>query len=255
MKLAARKITLGLVALTLAALTVPVQASASHSWGGYHWGTTAVPFTLGLDNNLTTTEWLTIGSASSTDWSASSVLDTPLSAVRTDNKRCKASSGRVEVCNGRFGNNGWLGLAQIWISGGHIVQGTAKMNDSYLASASYTTTNRRHVLCQEVGHTFGLDHQDESGADLNTCMDYADRLDNPSPNTHDYQQLQAIYNHTHATGTVATGTAPSGGKGNVKRLSDDLYVEDKGNGEKLFTFVTWVDDAHARAAPSDRAPE
>lgn len=46
------------------------------------------------------------------------------------------------------------------------------------------------MMCQEIGHDFGLDHQDESGADLNTCMDYSDALDNPSPNNHDYQQLQ-----------------------------------------------------------------
>lgn len=255
MKLAARKITIGLAALTLAALTMPVQASANHSWNGYHWATTTVPFTLGLDNNLTTAGWQSIGSATSADWSASSVFDTPLSAVHTDNKRCKASSGRVEVCNGKFGYNGWLGLAQIWISGGHIVQATAKMNDSYLASARYSTTNRRHVLCQEVGHTFGLDHQDESGADLDTCMDYSDLLDNPSPNSHDYWQLEQIYNHTHSTGTVATSAAISGAKGKVKRLRDDLYVEDKGNGQKLFTFVTWVDHAHADAAPNHRAPE
>lgn len=25
-----------------------------------------------------------------------------------------------------------------------------------------------------VGHDWGLDHNDESGADLNTCMDHAD---------------------------------------------------------------------------------
>lgn len=255
MKLAARKITLALAALTLAALTMPVQASADHTWGSYHWATTTVPFTLGLDNNLTTTGWRTIGSASSADWSASSVFDTPLSAVRTDNKRCKASSGRVEVCNGKYGYNGWLGIAQIWISGGHIIQGIAKMNDSYLASAAYSTTARRHVLCQEVGHAFGLDHQDESGADLNTCMDYSDALDNPSPNAHDYWQLEQIYNHTHSTGTVAATTAISGAKGKVKRVADDLYVEDKGNGQKVFTFVTWVDDAHAHAASDHHAPE
>ena len=46
------------------------------------------------------------------------------------------------------------------------------MNDSYLNSG-YTTTNKQHVICQEIGHAFGLDHQDESGADLNTCMDYS----------------------------------------------------------------------------------
>jgi hypothetical protein len=55
------------------------------------------------------------------------------------------------------------------------------MNDSYFASGSYNETARQHVMCQEIGHTFGLDHQDESGADLNTCMDYANSLNNPSP--------------------------------------------------------------------------
>ena len=30
----------------------------------------------------------------------------------------------------------------------------------------------QHVICQEIGHTFGLDHQSETGASLNTCMDY-----------------------------------------------------------------------------------
>jgi len=26
-------------------------------------------------------------------------------------KQCRATSGRVEVCNGTYGNNGWLGVA------------------------------------------------------------------------------------------------------------------------------------------------
>jgi len=29
----------------------------------------------------------------------------------------------------------------------------------------------QHVICQEIGHTFGLDHQDESGISLNSCID------------------------------------------------------------------------------------
>jgi predicted Zn-dependent protease with MMP-like domain len=46
-----------------------------------------------------------------------------------------------------------------------------QINDYYMASASLVS--QAHVLCQEVGHTFGLGHQSESGDDLNTCMDYA----------------------------------------------------------------------------------
>ena len=61
-------------------------------------------------------------------------------------------------------------------------------------------------MCQEIGHDWGLGHQDESGADLNTCMDYSSKLDNPDPNAHDYQQLATIYgSHFDTTSTVASG--------------------------------------------------
>jgi len=142
--------------------------------------------------------------------------------------------------NGRYGNNGWLGVAQVWLAGGHISQATTKVNDTYLASSGYNDAARRHVLCQEIGHDFGLDHQDESGADLNTCMDYADALDNPSPNAHDYEQLEAIYNsHADTSNTAAAISSASGSKGRPKRVRDDLFVEDLGGGKKRVVFVFW----------------
>lgn len=231
---------LALLVVSMMALGA-APASAGHSWGGYHWARTANPFTLGLDNNLKTAPWQGLGGSVSVDWTKSSVLDTPLSGPKTDNKRCKASSGRDEVCNDRYGRNGWLGLAQIWISGGHIVQGVVKVNDTYLDSG-YSAVNKQHVLCQEVGHTLGLDHQDESGADLDTCMDYANALDNPSPNAHDYTQLETIYNqHLDSTSTVATVASTQSARGRMKRVSNDVYVEEVGGGGRIVTFVFWQD--------------
>jgi len=55
------------------------------------------------------------------------------------------------------------------------------------------------VMCQEVGHNFGLGHQDEDfyNPNLNTCMDYtSDPSTNTMPNAHDYEQLVLIYDHT-----------------------------------------------------------
>jgi hypothetical protein len=81
----------------------------------------------------------------------------------------------AEVCNWKYGNNGWLGLAQIWISGGHITQGVSKNNDTYFDTSTYDTPAwRQFVTCQEIGHTFGLGHQDEDfyNANLGSCMDY-----------------------------------------------------------------------------------
>jgi hypothetical protein len=186
-------------ALVCAALLVPA-ASANHSWGGYHWARTSNPFTVQLGDNMSAS-WEPLLARASSDWSRSPVLDTAVVAGQARGK-CRPTAGRVEVCNGTYGLNGWLGLAQIWLRGTHITQGTTKMNDSYLSSG-YSTTNKQHVICQEVGHTFGLDHQDESGADLNTCMDYSNALDNPSPNQHDYDELAVIYAHLDSSSTLA----------------------------------------------------
>jgi hypothetical protein len=39
------------------------------SWGNYHWARTANPFTLKLDNNVTST-WTTYLNQASSDWTA-----------------------------------------------------------------------------------------------------------------------------------------------------------------------------------------
>ena len=110
------------------------------------------------------------------------------------------------MCNGAYGNNGWLGIASIWATGDHITQGTVKLNDTYFDTAQYNTPAWRNlVMCQEVGHTFGLDHQDENftNPNLGTCMDYTNSpASNQRPNAHDYQQLQTIYAHLDSTSTV-----------------------------------------------------
>lgn len=227
------------VALTVAVAVgiAAAPASASHSWGDYHWARTANPFTVPLGNNLTS-DWGPRLGVASADWSASSVLNSPVVAG-SGGKNCRATNGRIEVCNRRYGYNGWLGLAQIWTSGSHIVKATAKMNDSYLSSATYSNTNKQHVLCQEVGHGYGLTHQDESGADLNTCMDYSSALDNPHPNAHDYQQLETIYNgHLDSSSTVGSTSATSG-QVVFRRdgLRSSYVVEDLGRGFRVHTFV------------------
>src|SRR5262245_37753318 len=57
-------------------------------------------------------------------------------------------------------------------------------------------------MCQEVAHTFGLDHQSTDGSSLDTCMDYfsntgvnAGSTLSTKPNAHDFQELS---NHLRA---------------------------------------------------------
>lgn len=250
------------VSLTLFIVTGTL-VYATHSWGSYHWARTANPFTLKLGDNVTTA-WDTYLAEASSDWSQSSVLDTTIVPGGTTARRCRPTSGRAEVCNYRYGFNGWLGVASIWVNGSHITQGTVKVNDSYFNISTYNTPAwRRLVMCQEVGHEFGLDHQDEnfSNPNLGTCMDYANDPDGPPsnehPNAHDYEQLRAIYSHLDTITTVGQVVSNRFGNDNNSDASDtaewgksyrkdskgrtSLYVRDLGNNEKVFTFVLWVD--------------
>lgn len=135
-----RFLTVLLVVSGLAAF--PVLIYANHSWGTYHWARTSNPFTLELGDNVSQ-GWDSYLAVASSDWSASTVLNTAIVAGSTTAKRCRASSGRVEVCASTYGNNGWLGVATIWASGSHITQATVKMNDTYFNTAKYNTPEWR----------------------------------------------------------------------------------------------------------------
>jgi hypothetical protein len=245
----------------VAALVVPSVAGASHSWGGYHWARTSNPFTLQLGDNVST-GWDSYLSTTSSDWSKSTVLDTTVVAGATNPRPCKATTGRVEVCSAAYGATGWLGVAQIWIAAGsHITQGTVKVNDTYFNTATYNTPGWRNlVMCQEVGHTLGLDHQDENSnnANLGTCMDYtsnpAGPPSNEHPNQHDYDELAIIYAHLDSTTTTLnTATGPGapghfdtpGEWGRLVSGSEDprsvaVYERDLGADQRIITFVIWA---------------
>ncbi|MGH3712647.1 MAG: hypothetical protein ACRDT4_04190 [Micromonosporaceae bacterium] len=175
-------------------------AQADHSWGTYHWKRTGAVQVKVYDS--VTTDWNNALSVANSDWNKSAYLENTVVASDDSSRtrrRCNAISGAVRVCNYAYGNNGWAGIASISLSGGHISQGTAKMNDTYLGGAG--SAKRQGVMCQEVGHDWGLGHQDENftNPNLGTCMDYTnDWSTNQHPNQHDYDQLTSIYSHSDA---------------------------------------------------------
>jgi hypothetical protein len=243
--------------LLVVPLLVASVAQASHSWSTYHWARSVNPFTLKLGDNVSAS-WDTYLATASSDWSVSTVLDTSIVMGSASNPRtCKAVNGTVQVCNASYGNNGWLGLASIWAdANGHITKGTAKMNDTYFNSATYNTPAwKRLVMCQEVAHAFGLDHQDEAfGApNLGTCMDYTNDPDgggaygpsNEHPNQHDYDQLVSIYG-SHLDGYTTLAAVLSQVVGKAKAA---LVSESEDNAE-LGRAVGW--DANGRANKFER---
>ncbi len=239
---------------------------ADHSWADYHWARTANPFTLALGDSVSIA-WDPYLKTTASDWSTSTVLDVVVTASGKNPKTCKPTLGRGEVCNAKYGANGWLGIASIWAVGGHITQGTVKLNDTYFSTRSYNTPAWKNlVMCQEVGHIFGLDHKDETftNANLGTCMDYTNSpTSNQHPNAHDYGMLEVIYAHLDTTTSVSTpasGSSPSDIDttnprewGRLIRESADrrssLYERDLGNGEKLITHVFWTEDRERPERP------
>jgi hypothetical protein len=251
----------------------PFSVSANHSWGSYHWARTSNPFTVKLGDNVSG-QWDSILATTSSDWTSSSVLNTTIVAGHvTRLRRCTPTAGMVEVCNYTYGNNGWLGVATIWANGNHITQGTVKLNDTYFNTSTYNTTAWRNLVsCQEVGHTFGLDHQDENfdNANLGTCMDYTSNPGtNQHPNKGDYDQLLCIYDPASNGKTLSTSTHSCRGTGHLdssttigaapagfanadmhaiqnwgEKVEDNgraaMFVRDFGNGYKIFTFVIWA---------------
>jgi len=265
-ELRANVIILGSLALT----TFPATVQADNAWGNYHWERSANPFSLDLGNNVSPT-WDGHLDTASSDWSVSSVLDTTVVAGSTSPKRCRPKGGRIEVCSNSYGNNDWLGLAQIWVSGEHITRGAVKVNDTYFDTEDYDTTAWRNlVMCQEVGHIFGLAHQDEDfyNPNLGSCMDYTnDPGTNQHPGAHDYQTLETIYQDLDvADDGGGGGKGPPAGKGKPNMppamTSLDLdgpgqwgelisgsrdrgastYMLNFGGGFAVITFVIWTSE-------------
>lgn len=272
---------LGLV--SIAVLAVGSPALADNQWETYHWSRTSSEIAPPVGDNVTSA-WDTylrvaVGGTSVNDWNDSDFIQSAVVAGGTTARRCRAAAGRIEVCNLRYGQTGWLGVAGISISGGHITAGYTKLNDTYFDTPSYNTPAwRRLVMCQEIGHDYGLDHTDEAFSNANdgTCMDYTNAPaggtingfnygpSNEYVSQHDYDTLASagMYAHSHAAaatnfGVREVGRAPppaapdlglEGGNGPADWGRAVAYdgqgrphlFEKSENGRKIVTHVFWV---------------
>jgi len=267
------------VALVAGAALVAVgPAAANHAWSIYHWPSDGHGVDLTV-NTAITANWTAHVNAGIADWEKSRKLSfTMQAATGVNTKRCPPIYGQILVCSDSYGQRGWLGLATIWLSGGHIVQGLTELNETYFAMPFYNTTAwRRLVACQEIAHDFGLDHQDENfyNTNLGTCMDYTvapsggvyNGVDygpsNVAPNDHDYDQIIDIYSHDDGTSSPATnfgvreigkpnadaafsapaGLSPSEWGRAIHRDAQgrpNVFVTDFGGGRKRITHVFWA---------------
>ena len=116
------------------------QAAEAKRWGCW----------IQADRNVRIRNTASNATAAVNDWNNLTILN--LSSV--------GSGEETYVFNANSGNTGWGGLASITnYSGCTILRATAQLNTYY----SWTANAARGVHCQEVGHTFGLDHSNDGG--------------------------------------------------------------------------------------------
>ena len=201
-----------LVLLMATYALVPTPTAASHVWGPYHWRRTSSAIKIVKVRRRHSAAWITRYNTAINDWKKSSLTKIRAAAGLTGSASaaCAMVTGEIVSCDAKYGNTGWLGLATINISGAHITRGNSKVNNTYFNQAAFNTVAwRQAVICQEIGHNFGLGHVNEVFNNKNTgsCMDYTNDPDggpggasstdpdNMNPNSHDYALINSRHNH------------------------------------------------------------
>ncbi len=182
-------------------------ALASHQWLNYHWKRHDAQVTIKLVDSSSDFYRTNINGTPTSDWDGSSrhIVVRETSGVANDAStrlNCPAPKKyrRVRLCTHddyNFANPNKLGEAQVWTfpGTGHLAYATAKVEADRVSSDA----ERRSAMCQEIGHTLGLDHRDPLASD--SCMVQTNGPEHPD--SHDYDQLANI-THKHEQGEVTT---------------------------------------------------
>jgi hypothetical protein len=194
-----RKISLSVVALTFVFGTFLASGAFAHNWGpapyGYHWNRYGSP-TIGIYNTSTSGRYYNTSEAARADWDSKTILNLPNRSYHTD----------VSVFNANSGATGWAGLASIesWenIALNHIGHAHAQANNYY--TDYYSDNDLRGVYCQEIGHTFGLNH-----SNTGDCMGAGYYNNAYTVGPHNVSDISSIYSSNHHTSALAKNTDSS----------------------------------------------
>lgn len=245
-----------LLAASVAAAAIAVPAIAHHSWDGLHWARpSGAEVTVTVGDNFGP-QWDKYVLAAVANWNKSTVIQSRIVPGSTLPAKCQFKTGTIQVCNATYGLTGWLGLTSVKLTNGHISAMSNKLNDSYFNTSTFNTASwRQNVTCHELGHAYGLAHQDEDfyNPNLGSCLDVGlNSQGNEGPNLHDYEMLLYVYDHGDssfavtndpATSSLEVGNSPKDWGRAVKfdRFGrPTLFVRLLSPTEKILTEVIWA---------------
>lgn len=165
---------------------------ANHPWlcsgsTAFHWGSRTISFLSAREESTTSgtvvrnrANYTSAFNGSVTLWNGTLLNLT------------QSTSGRLRLFYDAYGNTGWLGLASLnSVSGCTVTLATSRLNDTFFRDTTrFGQTAVNHVSCQEVGHTFGLQHDRTR---TNTCMNDRILTAGNAISQHDRDQLSTIY--------------------------------------------------------------
>jgi hypothetical protein len=233
-----RAALVAVLGLLLAAPAASVVADDVNGNGKY-WPFHKTPVTVTFGDNVSN-KWARYVKRAAKQWNRSKVVRPKIARGRSSPSQCNKRDDTVQVCNSGSGTReGWLGLTTLYFNGDKIYAATIKINDDFFNQGSYNSAApKRHTMCHEMGHEFGLDH-----ANSRSCMnDSASAVfNNTKPIKQDFKDLKQIYNKKNRkTSTVATAGEPSGvleiPQSAPHEVTRTFWLPD---GTKQVTHLTW----------------
>jgi hypothetical protein len=172
-------------AATTLTLLLGTTGASAHQWGSWSWNRSGSTVTIQVYNYAANS-----GAANQAlnDWDSHTILSLPRLNSHTD----------ISVYDENAGNTGWIGLATIVnYSGNYITHAHAEYNTYY--SESYDQIVGTY--CQEIGHTFGLDHSNDG------CMGLGYYNNLTYTVQHNWTDIYNMYINPHFAGATVAPSA------------------------------------------------
>ena len=223
------------VAAVFSVLALPSAAGASHAWfvngNPVHWAGTSDPVRVHLGDNLDDPVWDSQRYIPPFVWSIGVTGPGQLGLspfVNVGTQEGGLASNEVEMHDGFYGRNGWVGQATLNSidSQGHLRDASVQLNQSY----SLSDSQKQATINHEVGHTLGLSHQ--AGTVMCPVL-----CGIPNPVQHDWDVLASVNAHTDNYDTPSLSLQAPAQPGETTRRRD---------GRKAVVYITRLRDGDVR---------